>query len=242
MTLARSVVLPVYIGSPTTIPLPVSELEEREKDIGEKEENEMMLSVVERKEAKRERKERRWDLRDRRPSPPSPSLLPLPSSSSPSPLDLLWPDPRSTDLLAIGIEDDEGEEGEAAGSAQLEAEPAAAARPHRRHRCSRSLLSPRCHRRSFLSPARKQGTKHIVSLVFFFRNAARFVKWQESARNPEREPARRGSTETSCAGDCGAAACSRQMSDSHWFRPSESPTNITVFPFIRVKKSAPSNL
>lgn len=111
-------------------------------------------SVVERKEAKRERKERRWDLRDRRPSPPSPSPLPLPSSSSPSPLDLLWPDPRSTDLLAIGIEDDEGEEGEAAGSAQLEAEPAAAARPHRRHRCSRSLLSPRCHRRSFLSPAR----------------------------------------------------------------------------------------
>lgn len=34
----------------------------------------------------------------------------------------------------------------------------------------------------------------------------------------------------------------RQTKDSHWFRPSESPTNIILFPFIFRKNSSPLNL
>jgi hypothetical protein len=40
----------------------------------------------------------------------------------------------------------------------------------------------------------------------------------------------------------GAAACSMQASEAHWFMLSESPTNITVFPRHRRRKSSPSNL
>jgi hypothetical protein len=34
----------------------------------------------------------------------------------------------------------------------------------------------------------------------------------------------------------------KQIKDSHWFRPSESPTNIILFPLIFSKNSSPLNL
>lgn len=46
----------------------------------------------------------------------------------------------------------------------------------------------------------------------------------------------------SCVGDRGTAAEIIQINDSHWFRPSESPTNITVFPLIFIRNSTPLNL
>lgn len=45
-----------------------------------------------------------------------------------------------------------------------------------------------------------------------------------------------------CVGDCGTAAEIMQINDSHWLRPSESPTNITFFPFILYRNSSPLNL
>lgn len=40
----------------------------------------------------------------------------------------------------------------------------------------------------------------------------------------------------------GTAPLSMQINDSHWFLPSESPTNMTVFPLILDRKFRASNL
>lgn len=53
----------------------------------------------------------------------------------------------------------------------------------------------------------------------------------------------RGSPLIICVGDdAGIPAAIMQISDCHWFLPNESPTNITLFPLILARNSAPLNL
>lgn len=52
----------------------------------------------------------------------------------------------------------------------------------------------------------------------------------------------RGSPVTNFVCVRGAAADSIQIKDCHWFLPNESPTNITVLPFIFSRNSTPLNL
>lgn len=52
----------------------------------------------------------------------------------------------------------------------------------------------------------------------------------------------RGSPLIIWVGDRGTAVEIMQTNDSHWFLPRESPTNITVLPFILSRNSSPLNL
>ena len=52
----------------------------------------------------------------------------------------------------------------------------------------------------------------------------------------------RGSPLMIFVADCGTLDHVIQINDSHWLRPNESPTNITVLPLIFVRKSSPLNL